>query len=140
MEHGVAIPHGAVLSSLSRLMNSGIGKGNTRHDHRELANQLYACYAAGCDLRRLVAIVGEEALSEFDRKYLEFAHQFDTVLLNQGDHARSVEESLDLGWKLLSQIPSSELTRLSRDTIAEFLNPLAADGSPSPYLNGDRSD
>lgn len=123
-----------VLSSLSRLMNSGIGATKTRHDHRELANQLYACYAAGCDLRRLVAIVGEEALSEFDRKYLEFADQFDSRLINQEDHARTIEESLDLGWGLLSMIPSGELTRLSKDMIAEFLNPLAADGSPSPYL------
>ncbi len=123
-----------VLSSLSRLMNSGIGEGSTRKDHRELANQLYACYAAGRDLRRLVAIVGEDALSEADRNYLIFADRFDHELLNQGDACRSIDSSLDLGWDLLKQIPSSELTRLSKDMIAEFLNPIAADGSPSPYL------
>jgi len=130
---GVAPPVD-VLSSLSRLMNSGIGEGRTRKDHRGLANQLYACYARGRDLRRLVAIIGEEALSEFDRKYLNFANRFDSELIGQGDQARTINDSLDLGWKLLAEIPTSELTRLSQDMIAEFLNPLAADGSPSPYL------
>ena len=136
---GVAPPVD-VLSSLSRLMNSGIGEGKTRKDHRELANQLYACYSRGRDLRRLVAIVGEEALSEFDRKYLEFAAGFDSRMLGQGTEARDVADSLDLGWELLSLIPSAELTRLSKDTIAEFLNPLAADGSPSPYLQKSKAD
>jgi V/A-type H+-transporting ATPase subunit B len=122
------------LSSLSRLMNGGIGEGKTRKDHRALANQLYACYAKGRDLRRLVAIVGEDALSEYDRQYLKFADAFDHQLIGQGNTARTMTDSLELGWTLLSQIPSGELTRLSRDMIAEFLNPLAADGSPSPYL------
>ncbi|NQU38719.1 MAG: V-type ATP synthase subunit B [Lentisphaerae bacterium] len=123
-----------VLSSLSRLMNSGIGEGKTRKDHRELANQLYACYARGRDLLRLVAIIGEEALSEYDRKYLEFSEAFDKRMIGQGTEARTIEESLALGWEILSVIPAAELTRLSKDTIAEFLNPLAADGNPSPYL------
>jgi V/A-type H+-transporting ATPase subunit B len=123
-----------VLSSLSRLMNNGIGDGKTRKDHRELANQLYACYARSRDLKRLVAIIGEEALSEYDRKYLEFGDGFDKRLLGQGTEARDIGDSLDLGWELLRLIPPAELTRLSKNTIAEFLNPLAADGSPSPYL------
>ncbi|OVE77320.1 V-type ATP synthase subunit B [bacterium F16] len=122
------------LSSLSRLMNNGIGEGKTRKDHRELANQLYACYAKGTDLRRLVAIVGEDALSEYDRHYLHFANDFESRLLGQGDVSRSLEESLDLGWELLSKIPSTELTRLSKNTIAEFLNPIGKDGNPSPFL------
>ncbi len=127
-----------VLSSLSRLMNNGIGENKTRRDHRELANQLYACYAKGRDLRRLVAIVGEEALSEFDHKYLEFANDFDKILIGQGTSNRSIAQSLDLGWKLLSKIPSSDLTRLSKDMIADFLNPIGADGNPSPYLQGNK--
>lgn len=123
-----------VLSSLSRLMNSGIGDGKTRKDHRELANQLYACYAKGRDLRRLTAIVGEDALSDFDRKYLKFSDDFEKQLIGQGRQTRSITDSLDMGWKLLSDIPSTELTRLSKDVIADFLNPLTSDGSPSPYL------
>jgi V/A-type H+-transporting ATPase subunit B len=123
-----------ILSSLSRLMNSGIGEDKTRYDHRELANQLYACYARGRDLKRLVAIVGEEALSEYDRCYLKFTNDFNKILLGQGKKTRTMDESLTLAWELLSLIPTGELTRLSQDMIAEFLNPLSADGSPSPYL------
>ncbi|OVE81717.1 V-type ATP synthase subunit B [bacterium M21] len=134
LERSGVFPPVDALSSLSRLMNNGIGEGKTRKDHRELANQLYACYAKGIDLRRLVAIVGEDALSEFDKKYLHFANDFDNVLLNQGDTARDMEQSLQLGWKLLEEMPTSELTRLSKDVISEFLNPLARDGSPSPFL------
>lgn len=134
LDRGGVFPPVDVLSSLSRLMNSGSGEGKTRKDHRELANQLYACYARGRDLKRLVAIIGEEALSEYDRKYLAFSEAFESRLIGQKKRSRTITESLDTGWELLSAIPSSELTRLSRETIAEFLNPLAPDGSPSPYL------
>jgi V/A-type H+/Na+-transporting ATPase subunit B len=109
-----------VLRSLSRLMNNGIGKDRTREDHRELSNQLYASYAKGQETRRLVAIVGEEALSELDRKYLRFAEDFERTLIHQGGAERSVEETLGLGWKLLGGIPESELRRIRRDFIQKY--------------------
>ena len=90
------------LPSLSRLMNNGIGEGHTRKDHREWSNQLYSAYATGRDLRKLVAIIGEEALTEVDRKYLKFAEGFEKEMINQGQADRSIEETMNTGWKLLS--------------------------------------
>ncbi|MBC7265888.1 MAG: V-type ATP synthase subunit B [Coriobacteriia bacterium] len=101
-----------VLPCLSRLMNLGIGEGKTREDHRAVANQLYAAYAQGRDLRRLVAIVGEEALSDTDRRYLHFADEFEKHIIGQGQVGRSIEETLDIGWELLSELPMSELKRV----------------------------
>ena len=109
-----------VLRSLSRLMNNGIGRDRTREDHRELSNQLYSSYAKGQETRRLVAIVGEDALGELDRKYLHFAEDFERELINQGGAERSMEETLDLGWKILGGIPESELRRIRRDFIAKY--------------------
>jgi vacuolar-type H+-ATPase subunit B/Vma2 len=108
------------LPSLSRLMNNGIGKGRTREDHRQVADQLYAAYAQGLDLRRLVAIIGEEALTENDRLYLRFADTFEKEFINQGQADRSIEESLTLGWKLLSMFPKTALTRISRDHVDKY--------------------
>jgi len=103
-----------VLPSLSRLMNLGIGPTRTREDHKQLSDQMYAAYAEGRDLRGLVAIVGEEALSERDKKLLKFAAEFEDKFVRQRrDEERSISETLDLGWKLLSLLPSNELTRLS---------------------------
>jgi V/A-type H+-transporting ATPase subunit B len=101
-------------------MNNGIGKDRTREDHRELSNQLYSSYAKGQDTRRLVAIVGEEALGELDRKYLRFAEEFERSLIHQGGAERSVEETLDLGWKILGGIPESEFRRIRRDFIEKY--------------------
>ena len=109
-----------VLRSLSRLMNNGIGKDRTREDHRELSNQLYSSYAKGQETRRLVAIVGEEALGELDRKFLSFAEEFERALIHQGSAERSVEETLDLGWKLLGGIPETELRRIRREFIEKY--------------------
>jgi V/A-type H+/Na+-transporting ATPase subunit B len=109
-----------VLRSLSRLMNNGIGKDRTREDHRELSNQLYSSYAKGQETRRLVAIVGEEALGELDRKYLRFAEEFERSLIHQGSAERSVEETLDLGWKILGGIPENELRRIRRSFIETY--------------------
>ncbi|HVP18069.1 MAG TPA: V-type ATP synthase subunit B [Spirochaetia bacterium] len=109
-----------VLSSLSRLMNNGIGRGVTREDHRELANQLYSSYAEGQDIRRLVAIVGEEALSDMDRKYLAFAEAFEKELIHQGSQERPIEETLDLGWKILGGIPRSEYRRIRKELIETY--------------------
>jgi V/A-type H+-transporting ATPase subunit B len=100
-------------------MNLGIGEGKTRDDHRAVANQLYAAYAQGRDLRRLVAIVGEEALSDTDRRYLRFADDFEKSIVGQGEQGRTIEETLDLGWELMSGLPISELKRV-RDFISKY--------------------
>jgi V/A-type H+-transporting ATPase subunit B len=109
-----------VLPSLSRLMNAGIGAGKTREDHRAVADQLYAIYAEGRDLRRLVAIIGEAALSESDRRYLEFADRFEKAFVHQGHIARSIQETLDLAWELLSMVPAGELTRVTEEQIQKY--------------------
>ena len=107
-------PCNDVLPSLSRLMNLGIGKEHTREDHKQVSDQLYAAYAEGRDLRGLVAIVGEEALSERDKKYLKFAAEFEKRFVTQDrNDDRSIFDTLDLGWELLRILPSNELTRIS---------------------------
>jgi len=107
-------PPNDVLPSLSRLMNLGIGKEKTREDHKQVSDQLYAAYAEGRDLRGLVAIVGEEALSERDKKYLKFADEYEKKFVAQKrDEDRSISETLDLGWKLLGILPENELTRIA---------------------------
>jgi V/A-type H+/Na+-transporting ATPase subunit B len=106
--------------SLSRLMNNGIGEGKTRADHKNVADQLQAAYANGLDLRRLVAITGEDALSESDRLYLAFADEFERQFVNQGSANRSVDESLTIAWNTLSKLPKSELTRLANDQIDKY--------------------
>jgi len=109
-----------VLPCLSRLMNQGIGEGKTRGDHRGVADQLYAFYAEGVDLRRLVAIIGEEALSETDRLYLKFSDEFEEQFLNQGDENRDIEETLEIGWNLLSLLPANELKRIKIEYIEKY--------------------
>ena len=106
--------------SLSRLMNNGIGEGKTRPDHKNVADQLQAAYANGLDLRRLVAITGEDALSETDKLYLAFADTFEKAFIDQGSENRSIEDSLDIGWAALSELPKSELTRLKNDQIEKY--------------------
>ena len=104
--------------SLSRLMKEGIGEEHTRFDHREVSDQLYYGYSEGCDLRSLVAVVGEEALLPRDRKFLEFADRFEREFINQGEYEeRSIEETLDLAWDLLSMFPESELKRIDPETV-----------------------
>jgi len=110
-----------VLPSLSRLMDDGIGEGLTREDHGDVANQMYAAYAEGENLRDLVNIVGREALSERDNKYLDFAADFETVFIDQGfETNRSLEDTLDIGWDLLSQLPKAELNRIDEDFIESY--------------------
>jgi V/A-type H+-transporting ATPase subunit B len=109
-----------VLPSLSRLMNSGIGPAKTREDHRHVADQLYASYSQGRDLRRLVAIVGEAALSPEDRLYLEFADRFERRYLNQGRMVRTIDETLDRAWELLSMLPEAALKRIRTDFIRKY--------------------
>ncbi len=110
-----------VLLSLSRLMNQGIGKGHTREDHRGLADQLYSAYATGKDFRSLTAIVGEEALSQNDRKYLQFADTFENRYLKQDiNEDRSIEETLDLGWNLIADLPVSDMKRVKPEYIKKY--------------------
>ena len=92
----------------------GIGKKRTREDHKQVSDQMYAAYAEGRDMRGLVAIVGEEALSDRDKKFLKFAAEFEDKFVRQRrDEDRSIAETLDLGWKLLGILPENELTRIS---------------------------
>lgn len=115
-------PPSDVLPSLSRLMNSGIGKEKTRDDHKGVADQLYAAYANGRDLRSLSAVVGEEALSETDRRYLKFADAFERQFVKQGPYEdRSIEKTLSIAWDLLSIIPESELKRVKKEHIQMYL-------------------
>jgi V/A-type H+-transporting ATPase subunit B len=110
-----------VLPSLSRLMKGGIGEGRTREDHANVSDQLYAAYAEGRDLRDLVAVVGEEALTEKDRKYLEFADRFEREFVSQGkDEDRPIEKTLDIGWDLLSILPERELKRIKEEFIKKY--------------------
>jgi len=110
-----------VLPSLSRLMDNGIGPGQTREDHKQLSDQMYADSAEGVDLRGLVAIVGKEALSARDQRFLRFADLFEDRFVRQGrDEDRSIEETLELGWELLAELPESELTRMDRETIEKY--------------------
>jgi len=110
-----------VLPSLSRLMNQGIGKGRTREDHRGLADQLYASYAQGKDSRALAAIVGEEALSETDRKFLRIASRFEHEFVGQGlEEDRSIEQTLDIGWEVIDELSDSEMKRIRPEFIAKY--------------------
>jgi len=93
------------LPCLSRLMNLGIGKGKTREGHRSVADQLYSAYAHGIDVRRLVTIVGEEGLTELDKKYFNFTEEFENRFISQGETDRSIQETLDLGLELLKMLP-----------------------------------
>jgi len=110
-----------VLPSLSRLMNLGIGPKRTREDHKAVSDQMYAGYAEGRDLRGLVAIVGEEALSARDRRFLKFAEAFEKRFVTQSrNEDRAITSTLDLGWDMFSPIPADELTRISPDLKKKF--------------------
>lgn len=109
-----------VLPSLSRMMNSGIGVGKTRQDHRFVADQLYALYAEGRDLRRLMAIIGEAALSADDRRVLAFAQRFEEKFIGQGLVDRDIMETLDLAWDLLSDMPAGLLKRIPEEYIQKY--------------------
>ena len=102
-----------VLPSLSRLKDKGIGEGKTRHDHSDTMNQLFAAYARGKDARELMMVLGESALTDMDKLYAEFAEAFEREYVSQGfETDRTIEETLDLGWKLLRMLPRTELTRI----------------------------
>ena len=111
-----------VLPSLSRLRDKGIGKDKTREDHSDLSNQLFAAYATGKEARELSIILGEAALSEIDKLYFEFANRFENEYVQQGQYEdRSIEETLDIGWELLSMLPRTELKRIRQEFIDRYL-------------------
>ena len=111
-----------VLPSLSRLKDKGIGKGKTREDHADTMNQLFAAYARGKEAKELTVILSEAALSETDRLYVKFADAFEAEYLSQGfDTDRSITETLDIGWKLLSILPRAELKRIREEYLDQYL-------------------
>ena len=116
------VPPVDVLPSLSRLKDKGIGEGKTREDHSGTMNQLFAAYATGKENKELMSILGEAALSPTDLKYARFADEFERRYVSQGfDENRSIEETLDLGWELLSMLPVSELKRIKEEHIEKYL-------------------
>jgi V/A-type H+-transporting ATPase subunit B len=115
-----------VLPSLSRLKDKGIGKGKTREDHADLFNQLYACYARGKEAEELEIILGDAALTEVDKLYLRFARDFEEQYISQGEFEnRTVEQTLDLGWKLLAAFPRGELKRVRDAYLDKYWRPAA---------------
>lgn len=115
------IPPIDVLPSLSRLKDKGIGEGKTRADHSNTMNQLFSAYARGKDAKELMVILGEAALTDIDKLYAKFADEFERQYVAQGNETdRSIEETLDLGWKLLSILPRSELKRISDKLLDQY--------------------
>jgi len=111
----------AGLPSLSRLMKDGIGPGRTREDHAPVASQLFAAYAHAKQVRGLAAVIGEEELSPLDKQYLDFGEQFEDRFINQGEFTdRSIQETLGLGWEMLSLLPRSELYRIKEELLDKY--------------------
>ncbi|MCX7904598.1 MAG: V-type ATP synthase subunit B, partial [Caloramator sp.] len=111
-----------VLPSLSRLKDKGIGKGKTREDHADTMNQLFAAYAQGKQAKELAVILGEAALSDTDKLYAKFAEEFERRYVSQGEYEnRSIEETLTIGWELLSILPRTELKRIREEYIEKYL-------------------
>jgi V/A-type H+-transporting ATPase subunit B len=115
-------PPVAGLPSLSRLMKDGIGEGMTRKDHPHLSNQLFAAYSYVKDVRNLASVIGEEELTPLDHQYIEFGEFFERSFVNQDSHTdRTIEETLDIGWKALSLLPVEELHRITEEEIEEYM-------------------
>ena len=115
------LPPVDVLPSLSRLKDKGIGEGKTRRDHAGTMNQLFSSYARGKEAKELMVVLGEAALTPMDRLYAKFADEFEKQYINQGFYEnRTIEETLDLGWKLLAILPKSEMKRIKPDIVEEY--------------------
>ncbi len=128
LEQSGIYPPISVLPSLSRLMKDGIGEGYTRADHSAVSNQLFACYAKVSDARALASVIGEDELSELDKAYMYFGKMFEKYFVTQrDDENRSIDETLDLGWNLLSLLPKSALDRVDEKLLDEKYNPKAAE-------------
>lgn len=123
-------PPVSALPSLSRLMKDGIGEGFTREDHAAVANQLFSCYARVQEARSLASVIGEEELSPNDKKLIAFGRLFDQKYINQGYYEnRTIDQTLDLGWELLSTLPREELDRIDDKTLAAHYRPAEASAS-----------
>ncbi len=121
LDHDGIYPPVAVLPSLSRLMKDGIGDGHTRADHSHWSSQLYAAYAHVQDVRALASVIGEEELYEVDQQYLKFGQAFEHQFINQAvTENRTIEQTLEIGWRLLGMLPKEELTRVSLDEIQKY--------------------
>ena len=115
-------PPVAGLPSLSRLMKDGIGEGMTREDHKDVASQLFAAYSKVKSVRSLASIIGEEELSQIDKMYLKFGEKLESEFLSQSEFEdRTIEQTLDLGWKVLSLLPKSELYRIKHEYIEKYM-------------------
>ncbi len=126
MKKGIAPPID-VLPSLSRLRDKGIGKDKTREDHAPWSNQLFAAYARGKEAEELAVILGEAALSEADKVFLKFSEAFEGEFVSQGEYeARSIYETLEIGWRLISMLPRPELKRISDELIAKYMPKVTA--------------
>jgi V/A-type H+-transporting ATPase subunit B len=118
LEHRNIYPPIAGLPSLSRLMKDGIGEGMTRADHAHVASQLFAAYARVKDVRALAAVIGEEELTPLDKTYLDYGNRFEREFMSQGEYEdRTIEQTLTIGWKVLSSLPREELHRISQEEI-----------------------
>ncbi|AEE17119.1 V-type ATP synthase subunit B [Treponema brennaborense] len=120
-------PPVAGLPSLSRLMKDGIGEGMTREDHKDVSSQLFAAYSKVKSIRNLAAIIGEEELSDTDKQYLKFGERFENEFLTQNEFEnRSIEQTLDIGWKMLALLPRGDLYRIKPEMIDKYLGKAAA--------------
>ncbi|MFQ3547845.1 MAG: V-type ATP synthase subunit B [Termitinemataceae bacterium] len=136
-------PPVAGLPSLSRLMKDGIGPGMTRDDHKDLSSQLFAAYSRVKSVRNLASIIGEEELSALDKRYLLFGERFEQDFLAQGEYEnRTIEQTLDIGWKTLTVLPREELLRIKQEFLEKYLDPLITEeqGSRSQGLDTDLLD
>ena len=121
LNYGGVYPPVSVLPSLSRLMKDGIGAGLTRGDHSHLSAQLYAAYAHVQDVRALASVIGEEELGGVDQTYLKFGRAYEREFVNQSlTENRTIGQTMDLGWDLISMLPKEELTRVSLDEIKTY--------------------
>jgi V/A-type H+-transporting ATPase subunit B len=112
-----------VQGSLSRLWSAGVGEGKTREDHAQVKDQLFASYAQGKEARELAVVLGESSLDDTDKAHLKFAEKYEKEFLNQGETIeRSIQESLDFGWKLLQDIPKESLKRVKPEMIQKYMN------------------
>jgi len=122
LHHKGIYPPINVLPSLSRLKDKGIGLNKTREDHANVMNQLFASYASGKEAKELAVILGEAALTEIDKKYVKLSDNFEEIFVKQGeDENRTIEESLNIGWTLLTIIPKEELKRIKDEFIEKYL-------------------
>ena len=135
--NGIYPPIGS-LQSLSRLMKDGIGEGYTRKDHKDVANQLFASYAKVIDARSLASVIGEDELSDTDKRYIQFGKLFEEIFIGQGFNVkRSINETLNIGWALLSTLPKEELDRLDPELIKQNYDPSHAERTIALALKGE---